>query len=80
MEMSDGRSLGKKKCGCPCHKITGVFLVLFGVTILVNCFGGLGERAAWIVVGCLMVLYGLAKIGASCCRCCDRPSGDDGDR
>ena len=77
METSeDKKCCETKKCGCCCHKMPGIFIILMGVVILVNCFGGLSERGAWIAIGVLLILFGLNKICSGCCKCCDKPGAE----
>jgi uncharacterized membrane protein len=51
----------------------GVFIILMGVAVLLGTLEVISIKAAAITVGVLLILFGLKKICASMCKCCDKP-------
>lgn len=73
METSEEKTCCEnKKCCCFCHKMPGVFIVLMGVAVLLGALDVISIKAAGIAVGVLLILYGLKKIFAGMCKCCDK--------
>jgi len=62
----------KGKCGCPCHKMSGLFITLIGLTFLLGAFGVLSEHAVSITWPVLVILAGLKKMTKGMCKCCDK--------
>lgn len=56
-------------CGCPHHKMLGIFVVLFGLLFLGGNMGwwGAGVVAWWPV---LVILAGAFKLSKGMCKCC----------
>jgi uncharacterized membrane protein len=65
-----------KHCGCLCHRMTGVFYVLIGIALLLEAFDVLKADLVWMVLGILVVLWGLQSIFSGYCKCCGRPGSD----
>jgi uncharacterized protein YqgC (DUF456 family) len=73
METSEEKkSCETKKCGCFCHKMPGVFVVLVGVAVLLRALDVLQHTPFWITVAVLVILAGLQNIISGCCKCCDK--------
>ncbi len=71
METTDEKKCCESgKCGCPCHKMPGVFLVLLGVAILLTGLEWVSLKAGMIASAVLVMLLGLQKIFAGACKCC----------
>ncbi|MGA3285129.1 MAG: hypothetical protein ABSD57_11820 [Verrucomicrobiota bacterium] len=49
-----------------------MFIVLMGVAVLLGALDVISIKAAGIAVGVLLILYGLKKIFAGMCKCCDK--------
>jgi hypothetical protein len=62
----------ESKCGCVCHKMSGVFIVLFGLTFLLRALGVVGEHTAAIIWPVIVILAGLKKSMRGMCKCCDK--------
>lgn len=62
-----------KKCGCFCHKMPGLFILLVGVAILLRAVDVLGHTPFWIAVAVIVILAGLQTMLASACKCCASP-------
>jgi len=65
-----------KKCGCCCHKMGGVFIVLLGIILLLVNLDVIGDKAGFVAFSILVILFGLKKICAGGCKCCDKPSSE----
>ncbi|HSY09442.1 MAG TPA: hypothetical protein VK840_00860 [Candidatus Dormibacteraeota bacterium] len=61
-----------KKCGCPCHKMTGVFIILLGVAALLRALEVLDHKTFWVAISIIVILGGLKTICASACKCCGK--------
>ncbi|HMD55386.1 MAG TPA: hypothetical protein VKJ65_12630 [Phycisphaerae bacterium] len=61
-----------KKCCCPCHMMCGVFIILIGVVILLRALDVLSPKVEWISIAVLVMLFGLKKMFAGKCKCCDK--------
>ena len=61
----------KSKCSCPCHKMIGVFVVLFGLTFLLKSLDVLSPKAAGIAWPIIVMLAGLKSIFGRNCKCCN---------
>ena len=60
----------EKKCGCPCHKMSGIFIVLIGVAFLLGNLGVISAHAVGIAWPVLLILAGLKKTFRGMCKCC----------
>jgi len=59
------------KCGCVCHKMTGIFIALFGLNFLLKSVGVYGDNISNIVWPVLIILIGLKNsFGKGKCKCC----------
>ncbi len=50
----------------------GVFIILIGVAILLRALDVLSLKVEWISIAVLVMLFGLKKMFAGKCKCCDR--------
>ena len=60
-----------KKCGCCCHKMPGLFVIVIGVLILLRALDVLDSKPFWITISVLVILIGL-KTMCRGCKCCDK--------
>jgi hypothetical protein len=73
METSEDKKCGEtKKCGCFCHKMPGLFVVLVGVAVLLRALEILKHTPFWIIVAVLVILAGLQTMFAGACKCCNK--------
>ena len=61
-----------KKCGCFCHKMPGVFILLVGVAILLRALDVLAHTPFWITVAIIVIIAGLQTMLAGACKCCSK--------
>jgi len=61
----------KKTCPCPCHRMTGIFITLFGLNFLLKTLGVYGENISNIVWPAILILAGLKHTAKGMCPCCD---------
>jgi hypothetical protein len=61
----------ESKCGCVCHKMSGVLIVLIGLTFLLSALNMLSPRAVEITWPILLILLGLKKMCGGMCKCCN---------
>lgn len=59
------------KCGCPCHKMKGLFVVLFGLVFLLRSFGVISDHFASIAWPTIVILGGLKVMFRGMCKCCE---------
>ena len=60
----------KSCCACPCHKMMGIFVMLFGATFLVGGLGIVSQQVVNIVWPIIVILAGLKKMCPGMCKCC----------
>ncbi len=60
------------KCGCPCHMMMGIFVILFGLTFLLGALGVISDHLVSIIWPCFVILAGLKKLAAGKCKCCTK--------
>ncbi len=60
------------KCGCPCHKMAGVFIVLFGLVFLLGALDVLAPKTVSIIWPIFVMLGGLKCMMKGSCKCCDQ--------
>jgi Domain of unknown function (DUF5668) len=60
----------EKKCGCPCHKMAGVFVALIGVMFLLQNLGVLSANLVGIIWPVLLILAGVKSVFKGMCKCC----------
>jgi hypothetical protein len=60
----------ESKCGCLCHKMCGLFIVLIGLTFLLGALNVLSPRTVEITWPILLILLGLKKMCGGMCKCC----------
>jgi len=58
-----------KKC-CPCKKMPGLFLLLFGLTFLLREAGWISAHCAAITWPVIVALAGLQLMFRDSCKCC----------
>jgi len=59
------------KCGCPCHKMTGIFVALIGIDFLLGTLDVVSQKVVGIVWPVLLILLGLKNsFGKGKCKCC----------
>jgi len=66
------KSCETSKCGCFCHKMPGLFILLAGVAILLRALEVLGHTPFWIIIAVIVMLAGLQYMFAGMCKCCGR--------
>ena len=47
-----------KKCGCCCHKMRGVFIVLIGIVALLAALDEITDKTMWIAFSIIIILIG----------------------
>ena len=73
METSeDKKCCETKKCGCFCHKMPGLIIVVIGVLVLLRALDVLASKPFWITISILIILGGLKCTMRSMCKCCDK--------
>ena len=60
------------KCSCPCHKMMGMFVVLFGLVFLLRTLDVLSPKMAGIAWPVIIILAGLKSMFGGMCKCCDK--------
>ena len=68
----DKKCCETKKCGCCCHKMPGVGVVLVGIAVLLRVLDVLGHKGFWITIAVLIILGGLKWMTCGMCKCCDK--------
>lgn len=61
---------GEKKCGCGCHKMGGILVILFGLVFLLGALDVLSARVVSITWPSLIILAGLKALAKGKCKCC----------
>ena len=73
METTDEKKCCEtKKCGCFCHKMCGVFIILIGVLVLLRALDVLASKPFWITISIIVILAGLKVMCRGACKCCDK--------
>ena len=72
METTEEKKCETKKCGCFCHKMPGVGIVLVGVAVLLRALDVLSHKGFWVTIAVLVILGGLTCMMRSICKCCDK--------
>jgi len=67
-----------KKCGCCCHKMCGIFIILIGVVALLVNLNVISDKTMWIAISVIIILIGLSKLCRSFCKCCDKAGTGSG--
>ncbi len=62
-------------CGCMCHKMLPLFMVVFGLVFLLGNLEVLTPIAVTWTWPVLVILAGLTKMMGSRCKCCGRDMG-----
>ncbi len=61
----------KSSCGCPCHKMNGILIVLIGATVLAGNMEWVDAHMVGRIWPVLLILLGLKKaMGKGKCNCC----------
>ena len=58
-------------CCCPCHKMKGILIILFGLTFLLGAFEVLSQHWVSIIWPILVMLAGVFSLMKGKCKCCD---------
>ena len=58
------------KCCCMCHKMMGVFVVLFGLVFLLKTLDVITPKVAGIAWPVIVILAGLQSMFSRACKCC----------
>ena len=61
-----------EKCCCPCHKMFGIFTILFGLNFLLGAFEVISAHIVSIVWPIIVILAGATKLCSSKCTCCSK--------
>ena len=61
-----------KKCGCPCHRMAGLLIVLLGLLFLLNTLGMVSSHIVNVVWPVLVILIGVKKMTKGLCKCCSK--------
>lgn len=69
--MKDGKMCA---CGCPCHMMKGILVILFGLTFLLGTFEVLSQHVVNIIWPILVILVGGGIMMKGKCKCCDGSS------
>jgi fatty acid desaturase len=62
-----------KKC-CPCRKLPGLFLILFGLTFLLRELGVISPHVAAVTWPVIVILAGAQYLFRDLCKCCKTES------
>ncbi len=60
----------ESKCGCPCHKVSGILIALIGLVFLLGALNVLSPHIVEITWPILVILIGLKKMCDGMCKCC----------
>lgn len=60
------------KCCCPCHRMLGILVILFGLTFLLGALGVLSARIVSLAWPSLIILGGLKITCKGMCKCCSQ--------
>ena len=58
------------KCSCACHRMTGLFIALIGLTFLLGALDVLSARLVGILWPLLVLLTGIQIVFRNKCKCC----------
>jgi hypothetical protein len=70
--MDPNQNMQGQKCPCPHHKMVPIFLILIGLTFLLNTFMVIDSHVTAIIWPILVIAIGLQKIFETRCSCCSR--------
>lgn len=59
-------------CKCVHHQMVPLFIVLIGLTFLLQAFGVLSDYFVSLAWPILLILIGLQKMFGRMCKCCPR--------
>jgi len=60
----------ESKCGCVCHKMAGIFIILIGLTFLLGSLGVLGSKAVSVIWPIIVIVAGIKCLMKGACKCC----------
>ncbi|KKQ59506.1 MAG: hypothetical protein US81_C0039G0008 [Parcubacteria group bacterium GW2011_GWE2_38_18] len=62
---------GGQACSCPHHKMVPIFVILFGLTFLLEAFEVISTEAVSIVWPIIVIVVGVQQLVSNYCKCCD---------
>ena len=62
----------QKTCACPCHKMAGILVALFGLNFLLKALGVYDDHISNIVWPALIMAGGLSHSCKWLCKCCSK--------
>ena len=63
-------SCGHGSCGCPCHKMGGIFIALIGLAFLLGALDVISQKMVNVAWPSLLILVGLKHSAKGMCKCC----------
>lgn len=60
------------KCGCPCHRMKGVLVILFGLTFLLGALDVLSQHVVSLVWPVIIIVAGGTSMMKGMCKCCNK--------
>ena len=58
------------KCGCKCHGVVPLAIVLIGLDVLLGACGVMGDKTVTIIWSVLLIIIGIMKMAKGKCKCC----------
>lgn len=69
-QTQNGQVCSKKSCNCFHHKVTPYALILIGLAVVLQTLNVLSSFSSMLVVGVLLIVIGVMKLGGRKCTCC----------
>lgn len=63
-----GKTCGS--CGCGCHKVVPISIILIGLAFLLQAFDVLSASVVSIAWPILVIIIGGMKLASRACKCC----------
>jgi hypothetical protein len=63
------------KCGCPCHKMPGIIMMIAGLSFLLKNGGVITEELNNWIWPSLIFVGGLTRMCKGMCKCCSKQGG-----
>jgi hypothetical protein len=60
------------KCGCVCHKMKGVFVILIGLTFLLNSMEIISSHMTSMIWPTIIIIAGVKMSLKGMCKCCHK--------